>query len=846
MSISSAAATHPVLATGWSPENRFHQGSDTYIHNSLIAMREGHANAISFRDKTKIKNGESKARFVLITLEDKQQAYYVYAHNGIPFDSINQILDKGCKPNESARTGYSLNGCGLGYLASTLDQELLVASSTLDDNKWKVGRAFMNQEEKLVEISRAIDIEDNLVHIFGTEFLNEFTVIYMWKIKYFEKAGKKESWSIHDSTLNSLSFMCGNDWFNKVQLKVSTQICRLHGKEKLGKNVSFWLNHKEDKDTGDITKGKHDHKHRIVPSIDELILRNSADIVYPDGTVMLGKWGVKTDDFVIKSKNTEDTVRAVVEIIAFSGEMNVNLNGSYKDGFLLAQRDAPEDYSIQYNTSWKQGSSSAEGARPSMSGFLYFPLFYDGNKTDAFARFLDNAMHTDQKVKQFLEQMDIYYEDKQESVNLVRKSYRPYAIVRIAITDLLIRIDKAQNEIYENPSKNLFMDAIDRNPIFLSGLSDSSLGAIMKAACLAAGPKFKEQHPDCLDWFKNNFKPPIVDCLPISTPSGGKAKGEPKKKSYKVYDLDVNDFEFDEELYTRTTRYLVFQDVKTGRFVNDVRNTKIPRSEGFKITPMTPDDLSFTDSGDERKERYEEFKIDHGIADDITVFEVKTCPLGLKGKKPFKGKLAEAQQDYADSYNSADAPLLIPTRGFHINTEYGVIERCAVVADVPPRKTKGRPPKSKPEDHGSETGPAGGTSSTKQRFNYHCERDARIPIELGKGNTVRLNKNYKLFSDTLFAGLIASPATTIKWGQEIYDTVSHIASGIAQAIAKVSLDCKIERQDDKWNDADGKGIWTDDTDYLVNQSLVNILDLLPNIQDLKEKFDSAKSRLPSP
>ena len=808
------------ITPGWSKEKRFYKGTN-FHYNAMLAMREGHANALSFARKDGIK---PRSHFAVVMDDSKEEGYFVYLHNGEAFKNADEIVLKGCTPGNSDRKGISLNGSGLPFMASTLEGELVVASKTLDEGEWKAGRTIFDQHKKEVIPQKAPDVEIALEAMFGKEMLDEFTVIYMWKIPYFEKKGSKEPWSLSDSLRNTLAFMCGNEWFQKIDLRVSNQICRLNGKDPLGKNLWYWKNHKINEETGKIVKSKVDHKNRETASPEEIILRHA-----------VGTWSSDTPEFTFKTNTTEDTVTAKVTIMAFQGRRK-HARGSGKDNFqfYLTERDSTQEFTNHIGVSWSAGKESAEGARPLFSGYIGFPLFYDEKEPDevirrAYTRFQDNAMYTLGDIRGALEEMDIYYDgDKGESDrNYVDPSCEPYVILKVEITNLVRRVDRYTEEVYEKPSTNEYMDAIDRNPLFMSGLPENIVNNMVKAACAAVAPVFKKEHPDCYDWFSVNFKLNIADVLPIEAFTM-RAKG-PKKIPYICYDLEnnKNNFEFDESMKTQTSRYLIVRDNATNNFVRSLDATKkVPRCEGFKIEIV---DFTF-----EPKlfDNYTAFKKEYGITDEISVFKITVCPRGLTGAgglQIFSGTEGEIQEKYRECYTNSDQHFLVPTRGLFIATEYGHVSKIASVTDVPSRPSSGSLPKSKTESSSS------GKKGNSQPF---TKRHEKAPVQIGKGGAIIINLNFPMFAKS-YTGMPKNPQT-LKLGQALYDTVACIGNAIYQAFQ--SGDCRFESERNKpeWKDGENS-IWENDVDFAVNFALIKALNVMPNVLEMIEKLENHKS-----
>lgn len=814
------------ITPGWSKEKRFYKGAN-FQYNAMLAMREGHANALSFARKDGVK---PRAHFAVIMDDSKQEGYFVYLHNGEAFKNADEIVLKGCTPGNSDRRGISLNGSGLPFMAATLEGELVVASKTLDEGKWRAGRTVFDQHKKQVIPQQAPDMEKALEGMFGKEMLEEFTVIYMWKVPYFEKKGDSEPWSVSDSLRNTLALMCGADWFQLVDLRVSNQICRLNGKDPLGKNLWYWKNHKIDEETGKISKGNIDHKNRETASPEEIMLRHA-----------VGTWSSDTSEFTFKTNTTEDTVTARVTIVAFQGRRKHPRGPGAKDGFqfYLTERDSTQEFTDRVGVSWTAGKQSAEGARPLFSGFITFPLFYNEKETDevikrAFTRFQDNTMYTLGDIRGALEEMDIYYDgDKGEKDrNYVDPSCEPYAILKVEITSLVKRVDRYTEEVYEKPSTNEYMDAIDRNPLFMSGLPENIASNMVKAACAAVAPVFKKDHPDCYEWFGKNFKLDIADVLPIEAFTM-RTKG-PKKIPYTCYDLEnsKDKFEFDEEMKTKTTRYLIVKDNATGNFVKSLDTTKkMPRCEGFKIEPISDGDFTFeTKSG--LAESYAAFKKEHGITEEVDVYKISVCPRGLKdagGLKIFTGTESEIQEQYKEAYTNSDQHFLVPTRGLFIATEYGHVARVAVVTDVPKRPASESTPKPKPE-----VAPAGKKTSLQLFDRVHEKK----PVRIGKGGVMIINLNFPMFAKA-YTGMPKNPQT-LKLGQALYDTVSCVGNAIWQTIQSGDCRFELERNKPEWIEGE-KSIWENDTDYAVNHALIKALNVLPNVADLLEKLENHKA-----
>lgn len=820
------------ITPGWSSEKRPFDGSE-FHYNAILAMREGHANAISFRRTDGVK---PQARFAVISREDKREMYFTYMHNGIGFKSADSIVENGCTPSRSERQGISLNGSGLVYMASLLGGELVIASKTTDDNQWHAGRCVFNRDANRVDPSQATDIESDLESIFGVEILNDFSVIYMWKITWFEKQeGKREPWSVGDSIRNSLGMMCGNDWFTLVKLNVSGQICRLHDTkygDPLGVNYKYWLEHSWDKEANAVKKMRSDHKDREVAAPEEIRLRHS-----------VAQWSVVTKPFAIKTAKTEDEITARVTIEAYPGQRAKERGTKDQFSFYKTIRPSPEEYTERTGRSWKSDSISAEGARPVFCGYLSMPLFASAHGGDevmtrAFSRFEDNSMAALTKIQPALEEMDIFYDaDKGDANrNYVSDWHDPYAIVKVEILKLHKRTNRYNGEVQESPSVTSYMDAVDRNPLFLSGLPENVINNIFKAACAAAAPVMREEQPECYKWFEDNFKQKTVDCLPLEG-FGGKLGGR-KQPKYTCYDIqNAGTFDFDGELKSSSIRYLAVKSNSCGSFVQSLDTTKTPRSEGFKISPIKDGDFSFEDP--EICEAYASFKEKLEITGEVTIFKIEVRTRGLKspGGKDGKGEVfddgkrseAEIIDLYKGCYGSPEKEFLVPTRGFHVTTEFSHVERLAVVTDVP------KPPSGKAPPPGP--GPVEPPTPKKQQINRYCERDSRIPVEVKKGGIVCVNINYPMFKKAL-TEMPVKPKT-LKLGQELYDTVNIIASGIYQTMQLGSAQFEVERKHDKWL-VGSSSIWNDDVDYAVNHSLIKMLDLLPSIQEITEKLAELK------
>jgi hypothetical protein len=804
-----------VIPQGFSSENRYFNSPNTFKYNALLAMREGHANAMAFRKK----KGQPYAHFAVIMLEDRKEGYQVYAHNGEEFKNEREIADKGLRPYSSERRGSSLNGTGLTYYAATSgDGEIIIASNTTEQG-WKTAKAYFNQDKQDVEITIEDEFNKLLPEIFGEEFLKTVNVIYMWKTPYEAKpSGKDEKWSLSDAMRNSLSYMVGDTWFNDFPLVVSKTICRLHN-EKLnptGKNFYFWLTNRV-KD-GKVIKGKPGHNWRVVPGSNELQQRNA-----------IKSWTFDSDPFIIDTANSKDTIRATVTIIAHPGRMpDTESNDS---GFLRNVRNNPDGY----HTAWKAGEAHEACVIPEFNLYVYAPLFAKSTDVDdkirqSFSRFEDNAVHMGRQIAWLLGLQDLFYDgDKDSTRNHVIPGHKPYVILQIRITDLLQREWKISGEIKERPSKNEYMTALGRSPLFVINLPDSQRDAMMRKAMEAI--TISADH-ECRLWFEENFQRPALDRLMFDDESG---HGHiPKNPRYEVFDLQNEDgnFEWDKKLYTNTKRLIAVRDIPTNRFAATLETSaKNPRCEGFLVQPLTDATLAFRP---DVIEYYDKFRTHFEITEDITIFEITVQKMGLYNpitKRPeyFLGTTEEIIDQYLESNRiSAEKDYLIPTRGFHVKVEeFGTVERVARVIDVPQNKRETTPPGPKPD-------PKSHRRSAVQRY---CLRDSRVPVQVIK-DTVQLNERYPMIAETCIG--MRNEDNPRKLGQRLYNIIKTLSLGIRDTFKQGTGSFETSMNESQWLDDKGESIFTNSEDFAINFALIQILPNLEEVKDLREKLMEIK------
>jgi hypothetical protein len=805
-----------VIPQGFSAENRYFNTQNTFKYNALLAMREGHANARAFRKK----KGEPYAHFAVIMLEDTKEGYQMYAHNGEPFQDAKEIAEKGLRPYASERRGGGLNGTGLTCYAATCGEgEVMVLSNTVKEG-WKTAKAFFNQDRLEVEITIEDEFNARLPEIFGEEFLKTVSVIYLWKTPYEPKpVGKDERWSLSDAMRNSLSYMAGDEWFKEIPLIVSKTICRLHDPKvsPTGDNFHRWLTHRV-KD-GKVVKGKPGHNWRTVPGIDELQKRNA-----------IKKWTFESDPFVVETNNSKDTLKATVTIIAHPGKIpDTETNDS---GFLRNCRNSPEGY----HTSWKEGEAHEACVIPDFNLFVYAPLFAKPTDADekirlSFSRFEDNAVHMGRQIAWLLGLQDLFYDgDKDSTRNTVRAGYKPYVILQINFTDLLQRERKLTGEIIERPSKNEYMTALGRSPLFVLQMPDSQRDAILRKAMESI--TIPTDH-ECREWFEENFQRPALDRLIFDDESGN--GHTPKNPRYQVFDLqnEAGDFEWDRELYTGTKRLVAVRDIPTGRFAATLETSaKNPRCEGFLVQPLTDATLAFRP---DVLEYYDRFRTKFGISDDITIFEITVQKMGLynpatKRVDTFTGTPAEIAEQYLESSAiSAERDYLIPTRGFHAKVEeFGVVERLARVMDIPQNK-RVTPPGPRPDPT---TKPH--RRSAVQRY---CVRDARVPVQVVR-DTVQLNERYPLIAETCIG--MRNEETPRKLGQRLYNIIKTLSLGIRDTFKQGTGSFETPMNESQWLDDKGESIFMNSEDFAINFALIQILPNLDEVKDLREKLNEIK------
>jgi len=79
-----------------------------------IASRECISDAFNY--------AATDAYFCLVYDQKTKENLYIFGHNGLPFESLSEILTKGCIPNRSGRQGGSFQGAGLAQAAMMLDE----------------------------------------------------------------------------------------------------------------------------------------------------------------------------------------------------------------------------------------------------------------------------------------------------------------------------------------------------------------------------------------------------------------------------------------------------------------------------------------------------------------------------------------------------------------------------------------------------------------------------------------------------------------------------------------------------------------------------------------------------
>jgi len=452
-------------------------------------------------------------------------------HDGLPFESLEEIAELGCTPNYSAQRGNSLNGEGLcqaAGLASHPDIEMAVASRMDNGIVAMRGRADFRGQSKWVVDDQSVEWSDIIHERFGDwPKLAAMNVFYAFRLE-----GRPAESPFAAKYMNELIWMCGSIGRSKKECadgKVTVFVCE-----------KFLL---DGETYGQVSAGGGSRRRPLI-SLPEYNAR------YQGGEFVIP---AEIESFRIG----QEKYRVCAEITVRSYPCERESAGSY----LGCIRDGISDLGHSFS---KGNTSSSNGCRPANVIYGYFPCL--AGDSLAYSRFATDAQWKAPDPTQFLHEMELPYYD----------GTTKFAVAEFRVTGITpvsggraepMRVAAA----FGRGGDFMFTDgrAVRELCLEMCRLADRS-SAGWKAAHKHFDEVFPTRHRDLVRF-------PVKWVFPTRT------------ARFDIYDADTGE-PFTREMTSGSTAHLAFWDTERGAWAAPAE-VQVPTTFGHSVGISLPDSV---------------------------------------------------------------------------------------------------------------------------------------------------------------------------------------------------------------------------------------------------------------
>jgi hypothetical protein len=729
------------------------------------ALREAGANAETF--------GAKNAYSAIVHDDTISKAYLYFMHDGEPFANLEEILKKGLMPNDSGGKGNSLQGAGLTFTASFLNNdkpELAIGSISVD--QFIAGKTVIKYDDIL---GRSWNSEEDpeFVNILTRHFTDKslhkkgYTVFYRWEIPYStpeereksktteeereDKKGKiRNTLQLVPSNLTDMSFDSG-DIFSSINFEFNSSLLECDSS----------LN------PLDLNSISGNQMRRICGKT-EFTKR------YIEETL---KWEIPTGEFDVEIGDHVFRFSGHIEVLASQGERGAATAKSHGDQAWLEAVTENNNNEVFIGRKWKKGSCSREGNQPTSKLYLTMPLFNkianpiapagSGVSRNAYKRFTTNSLYRSRSVKPILLDLGVSY--------FPEKGSKAFAVVTVYIDQFLGEVIKDQ---LVQKSINYLDDMLGRRPDFWlkEGVGRLIINQAIKFAKASVPPEMKK-------WFDDQFPASLSNEVPLylDAPSASGNKGTSSLCSV----IDVLQNKPHSKFNAGTKRWLAIFYTPDRAFLNSLSVASNTRGATLKL--YSEDDLTNDKSIRSREKtkllnNIQSLKVQFAVK-DVFIYRVEIkqlCKLDIITGKLVIGTTTEYRLDLP---NKVERNKWMPTRSIRVlipneKNSYSL----GPVVEVPAIRSHTKAKRGTKAKTPSACG-VGTISTTKcppqKQLSSFCNREEYIILQWIEGHT-QLNRSNPRFKYFLYPD--REGTETQKLCNKIYKQIHRVASQIAQTL----------------------------------------------------------------
>ena len=532
----------------------------------ILAMRECASNAANY---------EADSMEFIVIESTNGDTYLLCGHNGEPFSSTKEMVDKGLAAYKTGEKGSSLNGVGLHASALSLagrhwNRYVKQVIMSEIDGKWNLVMGKAETEERRCWLK------------LGPNHPESIALLSSFKERTFNS--KKNSHPFFDRNRVAYAFALDKPSARGINsanddIRVDLVNTLIQSDPALFSKISvrfFDGTIKENESFGDKqenTAGGSSYRYAADPQ--------EFDDRYKDDH----EWEpiVITDLEVDINGDRVIVGKAKVVVRTYSGSRATpSWLSSVRDG---ETRNGRVNKDARGGT-FSRGSGSGPGKIPHKAVFLSLPAINSKEKKSCYNRFNEGAVwmdsiqaHSQDLFGLSLNNNDTYPDiDKPEGLPA-----RPFVLVNIYIEDISL-IEFKDGELEKNPSAICLLGLFGEEPDFTA---DSGICRQFSKAIMNEARKFIPT--ELIALLNQRCPQPELELLDLWGKGGGQSENRPPKFPCKIYDLSGENISvLDKDLHLGDKKYIAIYDTKRNGFISENISWKPGITRGIlELTRLT-------------------------------------------------------------------------------------------------------------------------------------------------------------------------------------------------------------------------------------------------------------------